>query len=140
MQEKVLNELKKGYNLYITPAALTDFTVEKNEGKISSGKPFSMQFKPGPKLVKVVSENFPKIEIVAFKAEVGMPEAQMVENARKKIRELGNKILVANDVREEGLGTDNNTVFIVSEKAAKKVSGTKEKIAKALVEEIAKEM
>jgi len=51
MQETVLEELKKDYNLYITPAALTDFTVEKKNEKISSGKPLSIQFNPASKLV-----------------------------------------------------------------------------------------
>ncbi len=138
MQEIVLEELKKGYNLYITPAALTDFTLKKRKGKIESDKAIEINLEPGPKLVELVGKNFPKIEIVAFKAEVEMTETQIVEVARKKLKKLNSKLLVANDVKEKGMGTDNNTVFIVSENEVKKVSGTKEKIAKALVEEIAK--
>ncbi len=140
MQETVLEELKKDYNLYITPAALNDFIVGKKSGKIESCKAIAINLEPTPKLVELVRKNFPKIEIVAFKAEIGMPEAQMIEVARKKMKKLNSKLLVANDVKEKGMGTDDNTVFIVSEKAAKKVSGTKEKIAKALIEKIVKEM
>ena len=96
-----------------------------------------LRLEPRQKLVQLVREKFPKIEIVAFKAEIGMPEKEMVEKARKKMKELNSKLLVANDVKEKGLGTDDNTVFIVSEKGEKKVSGPKEIIAKELVEEIA---
>ncbi len=138
MQELVLEELKKDYNLYITPAALTDFTLEKRKGKIESGKEIAINLEPRPKLVEVVRKNFSNIEIVAFKAEVGVPEKQMIEVARKKMKELNSRLVVVNDVKEKGMGTDDNTVFIVSENDAKKVSGTKKKIAKALVEEIAK--
>jgi len=138
MQETVLEELKKDYNLYITPAALTDFTLEKRKGKIESGKAITINLEPRPKLVEAVRKNFPKIEIIAFKAEVDLDEKQMIEVARKKLKELNGKLLVANNVKKRGMGTDDNTVFIVSENAVKKVSGTKENIAKALVEEIAK--
>ena len=138
MQETVLEELKKDYNLYITPAALTDFTLEKRKGKIESGKAITINLEPRPKLVEAVRKNFPKIEIIAFKAEVDLDEKQMIEVARKKLKGLNGKLLVANNVKERGMGTDDNTVFIVSKNEVKKVSGTKENIAKTLVEEIAK--
>ncbi len=138
MHEAVLGELEKGYDLYITPAALTDFTLEKSEEKIRGGKPLTLHLKPKPKLIEIVRERFPKIEIVAFKAEVGMGEERMIEKARKKLQELGSKLVVANDVKEEGLGTDDNTVLIVSAAKVRKVSGPKEEIARVVVEEIAK--
>jgi phosphopantothenoylcysteine decarboxylase/phosphopantothenate--cysteine ligase len=138
MHERVLTELKKGYDLYISPAALTDLSFEKASGKISSEKPIQLSLKPRPKLVNLVRKQFPKMEIVAFKAEVGMPEEEMIKKAREKMKELGSKLLIANDVREKGMGTDENTVLIVSEKETKKVSGQKETIAKQIVEEIAK--
>lgn len=137
MHEKVLAELKKGYGLYISPAALTDLSPEKTSGKISSGKPVQLNLKPRPKLVNLVRKQFPKLEIVAFKAEVGMPEEKMIKKAREKMKELKSRIVVANDVKEKGMGTDDNTVFIISEKETKKASGQKETIAKTIVEEIA---
>ena len=82
--------------------------------------------------------NFPGLKIIAFKAEIGLEEKELIEIAKNKLCSLKASIVVANDVKEKGLGTIDNTVFIVSEKETKKVSGLKTEIAKALVEEIAK--
>ncbi len=139
MHEKVLAELKKGYNLYISPAAITDLSPEKTSGKISSGKPVQIKLKPRPKLIHIVRKQFPKTEIVAFKAEAGMQEGKMIEKAREKMKGLKSKLLIANDVKEKGMGTDDNTVFIITEKETKKVTGQKEDLAKTIVEEIARQ-
>ena len=136
MQETVLKELENNYDLYITPAALVDFTVQKKEGKIKSAEGLELRLKPGEKLADLIRKKFPELGIVAFKAEVGVSEKELIESAKKKMKELNASIVVANDVQKKGLGTEDNEVIIVSLKGEKKVSGTKAEIARALVEEI----
>ena len=136
MEKTVLEELEKGYDLYITPAAVGDFEIERIEGKIK--KPVELKLKPRARLADLVREKFPKLEIVAFKAEVNVSEKELLERAKQKMKELNAKCVVANDVKEKGLGTEDNEVIILSQKGEKKVSGSKAEIAKALVEEIAR--
>jgi phosphopantothenoylcysteine decarboxylase/phosphopantothenate--cysteine ligase len=136
MEKIVLEELKKGFDLYISPAALADFKVEKKEGKIKSSKDFSLQLKPREKLLEKARACFPELKIIAFKAEIGVQEKELIEIAKKKLRELKASIVIANDVKEKGMGTIDNKVFIVSEKRVEKAEGLKSEIAKAIVKEI----
>jgi phosphopantothenoylcysteine decarboxylase/phosphopantothenate--cysteine ligase len=137
MEKAVLQELKKGYDLYISPVALGDFGIRRKEGKIKSNRPVLLELQPKPKLVDAVRKKFPEVEIVAFKAESGVPEKELVKKARGRMAELRSRVIVANDVAKGGMGTAENTVLIISKEKTRKVRGNKEEIATAIVEEIA---
>lgn len=111
MANAVLNELGKGYDIYISAAAISDFTVEPAAQKISSSKGLTITLKPAVKILDRVRHDFPKLFIVAFKAET-VDEKELVERAIKRMDESGANMVVANQfggIRDPEV----NEVFII---------------------------
>ncbi|OYT67392.1 DNA/pantothenate metabolism flavoprotein [ANME-1 cluster archaeon ex4572_4] len=147
MLEACLSELRSGsgYDVLISAAAVSDFTVEPStavaEQKIPSGEDFYLHLVPTAKLIAAVRAEFPKSElaIVGFKAETNVSEAELLRRAREKMQEYDLALVVANDVGKGGIGTEENEVFVIREgEKEKHVRGAKNLIAEAVVEELAK--
>ncbi|HMK45217.1 MAG TPA: bifunctional phosphopantothenoylcysteine decarboxylase/phosphopantothenate--cysteine ligase CoaBC [Methanocella sp.] len=96
MTDTVIKELKSGYDIFISAAAISDFTVEKTrENKISSAGPVTITLKPTPKLIDLARYEFPVLFIVAFKADT-VKEEELVERAMDRLDESGVNMIVAN--------------------------------------------
>lgn len=130
-----------GKNILISAAAISDYTVDKNDFKIKSGdRNLTIALKPAKKLIEEACYTDPNLYIVGFKAEAGVTHQQLIDSAAEKIEAGVADIVVANDVREKGMGTDENDVYIVTKdylvnhdlKTVVPVSGNKEKIAAEL--------
>ena len=132
MTAAVLQELENGYDVLISAAAISDFTVEPVGEKIKSGQEVTLTLKPAPKLLAEVRRKFPDLKIVGFKAETGVNEAELVKRARESMDSYNLLLVVANDVSEGGMGTEDNDVFIIDD-AVKQVTGTKTEIAEAIL-------
>ncbi len=132
--EKTVKELGKGHDWLLLPAAIGDFEASMLEGKIISEKKASIELKPREKLLEIVGKKFPGTKIVAFKAVVGASKEELLEIAKEKLRKEKLQIVVANDVREKGMGTSENSVWIVSGKTEKWVSADKKEIAREIVQ------
>ncbi len=120
--EQMEDELKKllpENDVFISAAAVSDFTVErslnKKSDKISSGEYLTLQLKPLPKILNSVKQINPDIFLVGFKAEYNVSEEKLVSLAHERIRTSGANFIVANDVSVEGagFGSDKNQVIIV---------------------------
>ncbi|MGB2728551.1 MAG: bifunctional phosphopantothenoylcysteine decarboxylase/phosphopantothenate--cysteine ligase CoaBC [Halobacteriota archaeon] len=142
MIDACVNELRSGYDVLISAAAISDFTVEPLEAKISSGGDFHLHLVPTVKLIEEVRTEFPELVIVGFKAETNVSEEELIRRAREKMEEYNLAMVVANDVGEGGIGTEENEVYIIREGAKdvdiKHVKGAKKLIAEGIVEELAK--
>jgi phosphopantothenoylcysteine decarboxylase / phosphopantothenate---cysteine ligase len=118
MEEKLKNLLPE-YDIFVSAAAVSDFTVEKSlnntSNKISSGDEMTLQLKPLPKLLNSVKRINPNIFLVGFKAEYNVSEEQLISLAHDRIKTSGADFIVANDVSVEGagFGSDKNQVIIV---------------------------
>ena len=118
MEEKLKNLLPE-YDVFVSAAAVSDFTVEKSlhntSNKISSGDEMALHLKPLPKLLNSVKRINPKIFLVGFKAEYNVSEEQLISLAHERIKTSGADFIVANDVSVEGagFGSDKNQVIIV---------------------------
>ncbi|MFZ3060726.1 MAG: bifunctional phosphopantothenoylcysteine decarboxylase/phosphopantothenate--cysteine ligase CoaBC [Candidatus Methanoperedens sp.] len=135
MTDTVIEELGKGYDLLISAAAISDFTVKPSKNKIKSDRDVTLSLKPAPKLIKEVRSKYPGLKIIGFKAETGVTEDELIGRARKSMESSRLSMVVANDVSSGGMGTDTNEVYLIDD-GIKKVSGTKHEIAKEIMNKV----
>lgn len=135
MTDTVIEELGKGYDMFISAAAISDFTVTPSKDKIKSGKEVKLTLKPAPKLIREVRRKFPELKIIGFKAETGVTEEELIERARESMESSDLCMVVANDVSSGGMGTEDNNVYLI-DGSIKPVSGTKRQIAIEIMDKV----
>ncbi|HEY6585831.1 MAG TPA: phosphopantothenoylcysteine decarboxylase, partial [Candidatus Methanoperedens sp.] len=135
MTDAVIEELAKGYDLLISAAAISDFTVTPSKDKIKSAKELTLTLKPAPKLIKEARLKFPDLKIIGFKAETGISEEELIKRARKSMDSSNLSMVVANDVSSGGMGTEENNVYLI-DGSVKSFSGTKRKIAIEIMDKV----
>ena len=138
MTGAVLEELEQGYDLLISAAAISDYTLEPESNKIRSGGELKLSFRSTRKLISEVRAAYPDIRIIGFKAEAGVSRDELLERARSSIESNGLCMVVANDVSENGMGTPDNDVCIINGKNGNitYVTGSKRLIASSLADEV----
>jgi phosphopantothenoylcysteine decarboxylase/phosphopantothenate--cysteine ligase len=141
-----LIELLPENDIFISAAAVSDFTVEKTSiektGKISSEENLTVNLKPSPKLLNSVKKINPKIFLVGFKAEYNVTEEELVLMAQKRIETSGADFIVANDVSVAGagFGSDKNQVIFIDDDTFKVPLTSKKEIAKNIITKIIEKM
>lgn len=131
---ETLLELKRGYDMFICAAAISDFTVRKSRNKIKSNKGIKLELIPNRKLIEIARKEFPGLFIVGFKAETNVSDEKLIREGKKFLKKNNLQMVVANDVGKRGIGTEENKVFIIASKGKpKKVKGSKEIIAGRIV-------
>jgi len=135
MTDTVIEELEKGYDLLISAAAISDFTVMPSKNKIKSGTEVRLVLEPAPKLIREVRIRYPELKIIGFKAETGVTEEELLERARESMESSKLCMVVANDVLSGGMGTEDNNVYIL-DGSVKPVSGTKQEIADEIMDKV----
>jgi len=133
MIEAVLEELAKGYDIFINSAAISDFTVNRAPTKIKSGNDAVLALRTVPKLTKLVQEKHPNLFIVCFKAETNTTKDELIKCAQS----IDVDIVVANDVTSGGIGTEDNEIFIINQDV-ERYGGKKELLAVKIVDAIVK--
>jgi len=131
MIEAVLEELSKGYDIFVNSAAISDFTVNRVPTKIKSSNDTVLELRTVPKLTKLVQERYPNLFIVCFKAETNTTNDELIKCARS----IDVDIVVANDVISGGIGTDDNEIFIIHQDV-ERYHGKKELLAVKIVDAI----
>ncbi len=118
LYNSVLYELKvQEYDVLISASAVADFAPTiKYDRKLMSKVESNITLKPLPKLIDKARELHPKIFLVAFKAEYGLPEEELVDKAYELLKASKANLVIANDVSKKGVGfgTDTNEVFIIN--------------------------
>lgn len=117
MINSTMKELVKNYQIFISAAAIADYTSEKVEkGKIKSGKwNLILKLKPTPKLTGLARIKFPDLFIVAFKAEYGISKKELMERAKGKLQKENLNLIIANDIKKNKFGSDRIEVFIIDD-------------------------
>jgi phosphopantothenoylcysteine decarboxylase/phosphopantothenate--cysteine ligase len=121
--EDMEGELKKllpNYDIFISAAAVSDFTVDRSLNKsfkISSEDDLTLHLKPAPKILNSVKNINPNILLVGFKAEYNVSEEELISLAQKKIKTSDADLIIANDIAVDGagFGSDKNRVIIVDD-------------------------
>ena len=136
---------KSGKNILISTAAISDYTIDADSSKIKSGaSELTLKLRPTKKLIEEACYTDPNLFIVGFKAETGVSLHELIDTAALKIEEGITDMVVANDVKEKGMGTADNDVYLVTKdylkthdlKSVISISGSKEKIAVELFNSI----
>jgi phosphopantothenoylcysteine decarboxylase/phosphopantothenate--cysteine ligase len=123
-----------GFDVILVPAAISDYAPERHKGKIpSSAGDLTLRLKPLPKVIDELRKHAKGL-LVPFKAESGVTEAQLIERARQSQRERGAPFVVANLLADVKLG--ETRVLLVDAKSATPVEGTKDEVARAIMERI----
>lgn len=123
MRDAVMNELaiRGGTDIYISAAAISDFTPQQTQGKIRSGKPATISLTPLPKLLDEVMQEYSPFT-VAFKIE------QKPEAPAKVMLKKGVPVILMN--HPDTMGSSSGTYELLTSHGSKKLSGSKEEIAK----------
>jgi len=120
MFNAVKGELQNDYDVFISAAAVADFKPDKVRGKIKSGRETILNLKPTEKITAYAKKNFPKLKVVAFKAEYGPGDDQLLKKAMTKKGKEGLDAIIANNIRDNPMGGVENEVFII-EKGVKHI-------------------
>jgi len=136
MSDAVLGELKKGHDIFICAAAVSDYTVERFKDKLPSGQELTLNLKPVPKLIEKVRAEYPELYMASFKAETNVPKEELINKARSMKDVIKLNLAVANDVGKGGIGEDENEVYIIGDDITH-IKGSKRKIAKKVIGAIA---
>jgi len=136
MISTVLTELAEGYEIFISAAAIADYTPKSvEEGKIRSGiEDLKIELAPNPKLTREVRKKFPDLFILAFKAEYGVSEDELFERGLSKLRGEDLDMVAANDIKADRMGGDYNRVLLIDREGNRSCPSRdrKERIAKSV--------
>lgn len=130
-------ELERAPDVIVGAAAPQDFVVEKpSQGKLRHDSEVVLRLKPAPRILSGARARVPNACIVGFKAEYEVSDAELERAAMKKLSEDQLDIVVANDVARPGagFGTETNEVVIVSRRGRRKLKGSKELIARVVLD------
>ncbi|MFA6017110.1 MAG: bifunctional phosphopantothenoylcysteine decarboxylase/phosphopantothenate--cysteine ligase CoaBC [Patescibacteria group bacterium] len=144
--EELMNLVKdniKNIDIFFQAAAVSDFKVDRPvNGKLSSNSLVNLKLIPQVKIVNQIKKLSPKTTLIAFKAEYGLGEKELISEATKKLSKSKADFVIANDISrsDRGFESDNNEVYIISKnKLVKKIPlSSKRNIAKKIVEYITK--
>jgi phosphopantothenoylcysteine decarboxylase/phosphopantothenate--cysteine ligase len=90
-------ELKRGYDVVIHAAAVSDFKPGKMfKGKLSSGKTLRLELTPTKKLVSRIKAASRKTFLVGFKLETKLTRPFILARAKSLFKEAGCDLVVAN--------------------------------------------
>ena len=119
MFDAVKNELRKKFDVVILAAAVSDYVPEKTEKtKIkSTKKQVIVKLKQAPKIIDQIKKWQKNVFLVGFKAEANVSKQNLLNQARKKLRESNADLIVANDVGTEyRKNSESNNVLLVNSK------------------------
>ena len=121
MLEAIEQELSsKKYDIVVLAAAVSDFTPkEKARKKIKSGQTLLLELVPTPKIIQRIKEIQPNVFLVGFKAEYGVGEEELIEQARKQIEKAKSDVVIANR-GEVAFGSEVNEVYWVTKEGYEK--------------------
>lgn len=141
VMSKKIGELIPDFDIFISTAAISDFTpINKEDFKISSSYNLTLEFEPVSKIIQKIKEINEDIFLVGFKAEYDISEEKMIECARTQMQKAGTDLVVANDVSHKGceFGSLTNEVILVSDDIKKVALSSKKEISKSIFDEISR--
>jgi len=134
MIDAALEEVRDGCDIFVSAAAISDYTVDAAESKIESGQDLVLEMEKVPKLLDKVREAVPDAFIVGFKAETGLDREALVEEARGVMRRADLDLMVANDASV--MGDDETEVEVVTEDWSETASGSKRDVAGSILDAV----
>jgi len=123
------------HDLVLVPAALSDFTFDRERGKLpSEAKATALQLRSVPKVLPLLKERCPKV--IGFKAESGLGEEGLIAEARASLKRYGLVAVAANDLKD--VRTGFTRIVLVKARGRKVLEGSKADVARMLIAEAAR--
>jgi len=132
MLKAVMDEIRD-CSLFVSSAAASDFLVEMEKKKIKTAREVTITLKEAPKIIKEVRKVYDG-DIIGFKAETGVTDEELERIAKERLECDNLSMVVANDVLERGMGTEDTRVVVVTRKRSEWFEGMKSDVAKKIVE------
>jgi phosphopantothenoylcysteine decarboxylase/phosphopantothenate--cysteine ligase len=132
----------RGVAAVIVPAALSDYTLERRPGKISSreNESLTLTLRRAPKVLPELRRMAPSpTRLVAFKLEPGSMPARLEEEGRRLARESGADWVVANDVASMG-SAQTNALVLPPSGGRLWIRGPKAEFAGKLLDDIGRDL
>ncbi|MCU0853233.1 MAG: bifunctional phosphopantothenoylcysteine decarboxylase/phosphopantothenate--cysteine ligase CoaBC [Thermoplasmata archaeon] len=131
---KDLAKLLKGrrFDIVMFPAAVSDYSPSKVEGKISSDKSsMTLSLRRNPKLIDSIKGKL----VVGFKAQAKVDDDALVQASLSLIKRSGCRLVVANKVEEVKPGK-TRVMLVEKGGAAEEISGTKFQVADKIIDKV----
>lgn len=117
--QDIIEEIKSldKLDLFISAAAISDYSPIKVEGKIQSkSENLVIKLQPTPKILSFARKSFPNAKLIGFKAECNITNEELKNRAQKRIKDYNLDLIVANFIHKEkgGFGSSTNEVFIIN--------------------------
>jgi phosphopantothenoylcysteine decarboxylase/phosphopantothenate--cysteine ligase len=123
-----------GFDTIIVPAAISDYVVEKAQGKLGSDRDIVLQLRPAPKVLRTLRRRF-KGMLVGFKLESRVSKEELERRAREMMEASDADLAVANDAAD--ISEEKTEVLIIPRKGAiSRFSGGKTEASDAILDEV----
>ena len=139
----VILDIVSDYDIFISTAAVSDFKFKmESDKKIDSSSSLFLNLKPTTKIIRQIKKINPDIFLVGFKAEFDISKEEIINCAKKQIKDAGTDIVVANDISNEccHFGSDQNEVLIVDEDVVCVPLSSKRDVARKIFDVIEKKI
>ena len=129
---KMLDGSMMDYHAVIVPAAISDYSPERQKGKIVSGMPeLILRMKPTEKVLEHIRKRFEGV-LVAFKLESVEDTEELIRRAERRAEEYGADVMVANRISD--VGVEKTRAYIIRKNEVKGFEGTKKELASKIVD------
>jgi phosphopantothenoylcysteine decarboxylase/phosphopantothenate--cysteine ligase len=137
MYETVRERLSDAnYDGFISVAAVSDYTPQYQVGKIASRQnDIILELVPTTKIIEQIRNQFPELFIIAYKAEVGISEKELVDRGKNFLSKYNLNIVCANWVGEpeKGFVSKTNEVYVIRPTTpVVRLEGSKDEIGEKL--------
>ena len=123
-------------------AAASDYVVKNGTtSKIKSNKKeLNVKLVKAPKIIDIIKNKQKEIFLIGFKAETDISKKELVNRAKKKLKESKADMIIANDIgRKYNKDSSYNEIVIIDSKGTTSVARTKkERLSKIICKNIEK--
>ncbi len=120
-------------DVFVSSAAAADFVPERKESKIKTAEKLILELSCAPKILREVRKVFDG-RVIAFKAETGVSDEELEKIALEKMKTDRADMMVANDVIERGMGTEDTRVLLITPRRELWVEGLKKDVSEKVVD------
>ena len=105
-------------DVVIHAAAVSDYTINKLDDKMSSENKVNLELLPTTKIFEKIKDMNKKVFLIGFKAEYKKSKEELVERAYEKLKLAKADLIVSNDIgrKDTGFDVDTNEVYVVDSK------------------------
>jgi phosphopantothenoylcysteine decarboxylase/phosphopantothenate--cysteine ligase len=105
-------------DVVIHAAAVSDYTTDKRDEKISSENKINLELLPTTKIFEKIKDMNKDVFLIGFKAEYKKSREELIEIAYKKLKLAKADLIISNDIgrKDAGFEVDTNEVYVVDHK------------------------